>query len=106
MSELSPTQALAKMLLDIENTIDKNVKELRNELEEGTPVYTGQMKESWEEEHWDTWKWTIDNLAEDEDGFYASWVFMGQSKSRWPGMAVVHRADEQIQQDLRNLGVY
>jgi len=106
MSELSPTQALTKMLLDIENTIDDNVIELEQELIDSTPVYTGLMKNSWNLDQTSTWAWRIENDAQDRGEDYPPYVFMGQSKSRWPGMAVVHRADEEIQQDLRNLGVY
>jgi len=101
-----PSVALKAMVLDIQKTIDHGVEELRDELEASTPIYTGQMKESWESEHWSDWEWRIDNMAEDEDGFYSSWVFAGQSKSHWNGMAVVARSEKMIEQDLVNLGVY
>ena len=104
--DTSPSVALKAMMLDIENVIDDGVIELYDELIASTPVYTGLMKNSWEVDQTSNWTWTITNDAQDKGDDYPQWVFIGQSKSRWNGMAVVARGEKMIKQDLANLGVY
>ncbi len=106
MSELSPTQALRLMIEDVEETIDNNVNELHMDLAENTPQWTGLMSRSWSESHPTKWTWQITNDASDKGEHYASWVYAGQSKTKWNGSLVTAQANEQITRDLNNLGVY